>query len=218
MRLTPLEIRKQAFSRRRLGGVDPEEVQDFLNLVATELEEIVRENAHLREQIEIANSEIHEFKDMEATLRKTLVKAEQMSSESKHHAAQESEHILLEAQERAERVLGDARNRLGLLTEEIEELQTKKDVFLNRFRSLVKRQLDLLEEHRPDYDEVGDLVDEAKDAIERHNRPVGRPAGTAADSDADAEEDDLAFTDAEPVSDEDPTIVEYEPTVIEDER
>lgn len=217
MRLTPLEIRKQAFARRRLGGVDPEEVQDFLNLVATELEELVRENAHLREQIDSANAEIHEFKDMEATLRKTLVKAEQMSTESKDTAERESEHILLEAQERAERVLGDARNRLGLLTEEIEELQTKKDVFLNRFRSLVQRQLDLLEEHRPDFDEVGELVDEAKDAIDRH----GRPVGGADDPDDDAseeEENDLAFTDAEPVSDEDPTIVEYEPTVIEDER
>ena len=218
MRLTPLEVRKQAFARRRLGGVDPEEVQDFLNLVATELEEIVRENAHLREQIEEANSEIHEFKDMEAMLRKTLVKAEQMSSESKVNAAQGSEHILLEAQERAERVLGDARNRLGLLTEEIEELQTKKDVFLNRFRSLVTRQLDLLEEHRPDFDEVDGLVNDAKDAIDEHNRPVGLAADRDDEDEVEEDGDGLAFTDAEPVAEEDPTIVEYEPTAIEDER
>ena len=209
MRLTPLEIRKQAFSKRRLGGADPEEVQDFLNLVATELEQLARENARLREQIDAQNDEIREFKAMESSLRKTLVRAEEMSSESKHEAAKESEHILLEAQERAERVLGDARTRLGLLTEEIEELQTKKDVFLNRFRSLVKRQLDLLEEHRPDYDEVGGLVEEAQEAIERHERPVG--------ADEDEPVGELEFVDEAADADDDPSIVEYEPTLAEDD-
>ena len=126
MRLTPLEIRKQTFSRRRLGGVDSEEVQDFLNLVAAEFEEILRDNALVSERLTQADQKIHEFRSMEETLRRTLVRAEQLKNESKDNARRECELVLQEARLRAERVLEDARSRLRQLTDEIEELQKKK--------------------------------------------------------------------------------------------
>jgi cell division initiation protein len=182
VRLTPLEIRKQVFSRRRLGGVDAEEVQDFLNLIATELEEVVRENALLRERLEASNQKVAEFRSMEETLRRTLVRAEQLSSESEDNARREGDLLLRQAQLRAERVLDDARNRLKHLAAEVDELQKKKDIFLHRFRSLVEMQLELLDQHGPDYDEVSSLADDAREALLRHMRPVVIP-----DDDSSAE-------------------------------
>jgi len=175
VRLTPLEIRKQSFSRRRFGGVDPEEVQDFINLVASEMESLTREYALTRERLDVANQKIEEFRTIEETLQRTLMRAEEMSSASQDHARRESELILQEAQLRAERILGDARNRLRRLTDEIDELVKKKDVFLNRFQSLVQMQLELLEQHRPDYDDIGRTADAANEALERHARPVELP-------------------------------------------
>jgi cell division initiation protein len=171
VRLTPLEIRKQTFSRRRLGGVDSDEVQDFLNLVAAEMEEIVRENSVVREKLDAANHQIAEFKSMEETLRRTLLRAEEMSSESQENARRECELILKEGRLRADRVLEDARGRLKLLTNEIEELHKKKEVYLHRFRSLVEMQMELLEHHRQDYDEISHLATEAQDSVERYSRP-----------------------------------------------
>ncbi len=175
MRLTPLEIRKQTFPRRRFGGVDPEEVQDFLNLVASEVEELVRGNALLRERLEGANTQIAEFRTMEETLRRTLVKAEEISAESQDNARRECELIIKQGQLRAERILEDARARLRLLKEEIDELQKRKEVYLHRLRSLIEMQGELLEQHREDFDEISLVARDAHEAVERHGRPVPVP-------------------------------------------
>lgn len=172
MKLTPLEIRKQTFARKRLGGVDPLEVQDFLNQVAAEVEELTRENALLRERRDAAAAKLNEYKTMEDTLRKTLLRAERLSSESREHAEKESEIILQQAHLRAERVLEDARARLRQLTDEIEELNKKKEVFVHRFRSLVKMQLELLDQHREDYDDITRIAETASRAMDRFAPPA----------------------------------------------
>jgi len=172
VKLTPLEIRKQTFARKRLGGVDPLEVQDFLNQVAAEVEELTRENALLRERRDAAAAKLNEYKTMEDTLRKTLLRAERLSSESREHAEKESEIILQQAHLRAERVLEDARARLRQLTDEIEELNKKKEVFVHRFRSLVKMQLELLDQHREDYDDITRIAETASRAMDRFAPPA----------------------------------------------
>jgi cell division initiation protein len=171
VKLTPLEIRKQTFARKRLGGVDPLEVQDFLNQVAAEVEELTRENALLRERRDTAAAKLNEYKTMEDTLRKTLLRAERLSSESREHAQKESEIILQQAHLRAERVLEDARARLRQLTDEIEELNKKKEVFVHRFRSLIKMQLELLDQHREDYDDITRIAETASRAMDRYAPP-----------------------------------------------
>ncbi len=172
MRLTPLEIRKHTFARKRLGGVDPEEVQDFLNLVANEMEEIKRENTALKDRVNSSDRDLTEYKAMEETLRRTLVHAEKISTESEDHAHRESELIIHKAHLRAERVLDDARARLRQLSEEIDELQKRKDVFVHRFRSLVNMQLELLSQHDGD-DDIGELAQSAHQIADRY-APIDR--------------------------------------------
>jgi cell division initiation protein len=193
VKLTPLEIRKQTFARKRLGGVDPLEVQDFLNQVAAELEEMTRENAILRERRDAAAANLNEYKTMEDTLRRTLVRAERISSESREHAQRESDIVLQQAHLRAERVLEDARSRLRQLTDEIEELNKKKEVFVHRFRSLVKMQLELLDQHREDYDDITRIAESASRATDRYAPPadLGEERGPAGEAEpfAYADED-----------------------------
>jgi len=206
VRLTPLEIRKQTFTRKRLGGVDPEEVQDFLNLVASEVEEFGREHDLYRERLEAAQQKIDEFKTLEETLRRTLVRAERMSTESKENARREGDLILEQAKFRAERVLADARARLRQLTAELDDLQKKKEVFLHRFRALVGRQLELLDQHRPDYDELSRIADDAHDALDRYDQPVY------------AVEDDDRGPDVSPVPESAPATTRHHRGLIAPER
>ena len=50
MKVTPLEIRQQQFPLR-FRGLDPTEVDKFLELVASDTEDLMRENARLREAL-----------------------------------------------------------------------------------------------------------------------------------------------------------------------
>ena len=50
--LTPLDVRnKRGDFKKLLRGYDPQEVDVFLELVAERLEELVRDNVHLRDRV-----------------------------------------------------------------------------------------------------------------------------------------------------------------------
>ncbi|MEF9437346.1 MAG: DivIVA domain-containing protein [Candidatus Mariimomonas ferrooxydans] len=49
MRITPLDIQQKQFPTK-FRGFDEEEVDSFLELVREEMEELLRENASLREE------------------------------------------------------------------------------------------------------------------------------------------------------------------------
>src|SRR5437879_11769455 len=50
MCVSPLDIRQQQFTVRILRGLDPQEVEAFLEDVAEEYEQLLKENVTLREQ------------------------------------------------------------------------------------------------------------------------------------------------------------------------
>src|SRR5208283_3302811 len=76
MRLTPLDIQQKQFPMR-FRGFDVDEVYSFLELVREELEELLRENGSLKEQLARADEQLQEFRHMESTLRETLMTAQQ---------------------------------------------------------------------------------------------------------------------------------------------
>ena len=86
MRITPLDIQQKTFPTQMLRGFEQEEVYSFLELVREEMEELLRENASLKEQLSRADSQLQEFNNMNATLRDTLITTQQMVDEYKADA------------------------------------------------------------------------------------------------------------------------------------
>ena len=50
MNITPLDVLQQQFKGRIFGGLDPDEVDGFLQQVSQEMELLIRENNDLKEQ------------------------------------------------------------------------------------------------------------------------------------------------------------------------
>ena len=78
MRVTPLEIQQQQFKTKVFGGLDDTDVDNFLQLVASELEDLIRENTDLKEQLKKANSEIEEHRQREVSLREAMLAAKRV--------------------------------------------------------------------------------------------------------------------------------------------
>jgi cell division initiation protein len=72
MRITPLDIQQKQFATK-FRGFDVEEVDSFLELIREEMEELLRENANLREEVRLIEKQLKDYKNIEATLRDTLV-------------------------------------------------------------------------------------------------------------------------------------------------
>src|SRR5262245_56287879 len=111
MKLTPIDIQQQQF-RRVWQGCDRREVAAFLDLVAQQLGDVVRENGELRSDLRRVRGELDEHKQREQTLREAMLTAQRAIDEMREQAEKEARLMLTEAEIRAEKLVYDAHKRV----------------------------------------------------------------------------------------------------------
>jgi cell division initiation protein len=137
LKITPLDIQKQQFKGKMLGGLDPEDVDAFLQTIAQEMENLVRENSELKEQQRRATQELEEMARQEGQLRETMLAAQKITEEMKNNAQKEATLIISEAELKAERIVADAEKSLSQLNGQIQELKRQKFQFEISLKSLL---------------------------------------------------------------------------------
>ena len=144
MRITPLDIQQKQFPMK-FRGFDVEEVYAFLEVVREEMEDILRENASLKEAVQRAENQIKDFKDMESTLRETLMTAQNMVEDYKTNARKEAELLVREAEMRAETLLKDAQEKVIKIHEDIVDLKGIRRHFKEELKRLIEGHLKMIE-------------------------------------------------------------------------
>ena len=136
MRITPLDIQQKQFPMK-LRGFDVEEVYAFLEVVREEMEDLLRENASLKESVQRLENQIKEHKDMETTLRETLLTAQQMVEDYKTNARKEAELIVKESEVRAEAIIKQAQEKVIKIHEDIVDLKGIRRHFKEELKRMV---------------------------------------------------------------------------------
>ncbi len=144
MKITPLDIRKHSFKKAG-RGFDGDEVKMFLEMVATEFEGLIRENATLKEKVADLDNQIADYRNMEKTLRDTLVAAQMTAEETKRNAIKEAELILKDAELQAEQTQAKAKQQTLELQADIENLKKLRENFLIKQRALLESHLKMLQ-------------------------------------------------------------------------
>jgi cell division initiation protein len=144
MRITPLDIQQKQFPMK-LRGFDVEEVYAFLEVIREEMEDLLRENANLKENTQRLNNQMKEYRDMETTLRETLLTAQQMVEDYKINARKEAELVVKEAELRAESLLNEAQEKVIKIHEDIVDLKGIRRHFKEEVKRLVESHLRMLE-------------------------------------------------------------------------
>ncbi len=137
MIITPLDIQQQQFKGKLLGGLNPDDVDTFLQAVSREMEDLNRENTSLREQVQKSLAETEVLAQREKDLREMLLAAQKITEEMKNNARKEAELVVAEAEVQADKILADAQNRIVQLKNDIQELRRQKTQFESSFRSLL---------------------------------------------------------------------------------
>ncbi|HMK60928.1 MAG TPA: DivIVA domain-containing protein [Dissulfurispiraceae bacterium] len=145
MRITPLDIQQKTFPTQMLRGFDQEEVYSFLELVREELEEVLRENASLKEQLSRADSQLQEYNNMNNTLKETLITTQQMVDEFKANARKEAELILRDAESRADDIIKAAQEKAVKIHEDIVELKGIRRHFKEEVKRLIESHMKMVE-------------------------------------------------------------------------
>jgi cell division initiation protein len=144
MRITPLDIQQKQFPIR-FRGFDVEEVYAFLEVVREEMEELLRENALLKENIYRLENQTKEFRDMESALRETLITAQQMAEDFKENSKKEADLIMKEAEINAENVMKEAQDKVVKIHEDIVDLKGIRRHFKEEIKRLIESHMRMLE-------------------------------------------------------------------------
>ncbi|WP_213975546.1 DivIVA domain-containing protein [Tepidanaerobacter acetatoxydans] len=144
MDISPLEIQKKEFSKS-MRGYNKEEVDEFLERLTENYEKIYKENKDLKEQIEFLEGKIQSYKEIEATLKNTLILAEKTAEEVKINAQKEREIILKQASMQADKILQHAEEKTNQINNQNEELMRQFYLYKTRFKNFLQSQLDYLD-------------------------------------------------------------------------
>ena len=138
MRISPLDIQQQQFKVKTFRGLDPEDVDAFLQTVAGEMEGLIRENSLMKEEQSQHSRVMLDMAEKERELRDTLLSAQRVIEEMKTNARKEAELIVSEAEIKGERIIADAERQLGELKSRIEEIRRQKIQFEISFKGLLE--------------------------------------------------------------------------------
>ncbi|MFD1735742.1 DivIVA domain-containing protein [Bacillus salitolerans] len=159
MPLTPLDIHNKEFSKG-FRGYDEDEVNEFLDQVIKDYELVIREKKELEERVTELKEKLGHFSNIEDTLNKSILIAQETAEEVKRNASKEAKLIVKEAEKNADRIINESLSKARKITIEIDELKKQSKVFRNRFRMLIQAQLDMLE--NDDWDHLMELNKEIK--------------------------------------------------------
>ncbi|MEW6218410.1 MAG: DivIVA domain-containing protein [Thermodesulfobacteriota bacterium] len=156
MTLTPQDIHAQQF-HVRLRGFDMAEVDAFLEKVAEEMQGLVEENSHLKDQIVEMKGSLKEYKGQERTFQNAFLSAQKIADDLVERSRQESEERLAQARREAEEIEAAAVSRAQDLErrthqelqdtwDEIERLQGLRSQVREELRALLERTLSGLDQ------------------------------------------------------------------------
>ena len=139
MRISALDIRQQQFTVRMFRGLDPQEVEAFLENVAADYEAVVKENGLLKEQLAALEDRSRNITEHERTLQETLVTTHRLTEEMKQSAKREADMIVRDAELRGEKVTEELRGEEARIKLELQSLRRMRRQLLEEFRATIAR-------------------------------------------------------------------------------
>src|SRR5712692_559300 len=132
--LTPLEIQKQIFARK-LKGFDPDEVRAYLQMVAEEIEVLIKDVDRLSRENVMLREDLEEHNQRERILKDTLLSAQKVSEDVKANARKEAELIVKDAELLSERLVSQAMSRVADLEKTIQDLKVERRSARNKLQA-----------------------------------------------------------------------------------
>ncbi len=126
-------------------GYNKNEVNSFVKNVTTEYESMLEKLKVRDKEIENLRKELEHYKDLESTLNRAILIAEESSHSIKKTAFDESRLIIEDAKKNASRILNNALIKAEKIENESNLLKRKVIQYKKRYKSILEEQLDEIE-------------------------------------------------------------------------
>lgn len=94
--LRPIDIQNKEFEKK-IKGYNCDEVDDFLDVVIQDYELLCKENQSLKDKIGLLTETVDRYKQMEATMQKSIEMARMAAEDTRRNAEVEANAILSKA-------------------------------------------------------------------------------------------------------------------------
>lgn len=162
MKLTALEIKQQKFDKS-LRGYDADEVQAFLNTVASEWEHLVSRNRELEQKISSLEDKLKHYERVEQALHETLQTAKESAEHKLNGAREEADNMVKKAEMEANNIVREAQQQRQLIRQDIIRLADKREDIIGSIGSYLDRAqqaLDNFDKAEPELYKVPEIKSE----------------------------------------------------------
>ena len=135
-----------------LNGYNKIEVNNFVNEVTDEYEKMLAKLKKQDADINLLKQELEKYKNMENTLNRAIMIAEDASNQIKRVARDEAKGVVEDAKRNASRIVNDALLKADKIEQDAVLLKRRVVVFKRRLRSVVDEQIEFIDSIKEDYD------------------------------------------------------------------
>ncbi|MBQ7140187.1 MAG: DivIVA domain-containing protein [Bacilli bacterium] len=132
--------------KRSLRGYNTKEVNAFVNEVVSQVEIMVNQIKEKDLKIQALNANLLKYKNMEETLNKSIVMAQETSEQMRRMARIESENIISDAKKNANKIVNDALTRASKVEAETAVLKKNINIFKTRLKNIIEQQLQMVDD------------------------------------------------------------------------
>jgi cell division initiation protein len=123
--VTPFDLRQARFATS-MRGFDKNEVTSFLEEAAEGFDQAMRENERLRMEIVKLETSLTQFRELEGSLKATLMSAQKIGDDMRENAEKEAQRIVRDAESRAELLMRQTQSQTEDIEREIDGLRIKR--------------------------------------------------------------------------------------------
>ena len=152
MAISVKDIKEKDFTAQK-HGYSIEEVDDFLDEIADQVSELIKENFALKEQLKAApaveekKAEFDDssyFESLQKNMREALISANRIAEETRKAAEEAAAAKVNEAQANADAITAQAKAEVEACKAEAQALRDNAAEYRANFRALVEQQLEAL--------------------------------------------------------------------------
>lgn len=142
--ITPMDIHNKTFSGQ-IRGYSKDEVNAFLEELASDYEKIYREHRVMEEEMDTIRTKLRNYEKMESTMSHTLVMAQEPADNVKKNAHKEAELSIQEAQSEAQKIVSDAEAARRKMNADLLKAEGDMNLYIEKLLSNFKSALALIE-------------------------------------------------------------------------
>ncbi len=128
-----------------IPGYKKSEVNSFVQNVTNEYESMLNNLKNRDQEIEVLKKELAHYKELEGTLNRAILIAEESSQNIKKSAFDEAKVIIENARRNASRIVNNSLIKADKVEKEAEDLKRYVERYKTKYRSLLEGELEAVE-------------------------------------------------------------------------